>query len=166
MLQQAPRSPPLIEGTDWEPVVTAAIERDQQTAFDQVLPEHAALVASDRRNTRPIAQQTALVSDSKWRVKARIDGRPVDFTSYRQRSGWLHELDRLVTTLRRLTEDDVPHLGTATLQSITWSTVSGFKGLENDGSARWSGRRGLGSLSPSATIRNSSVPICKPKEIQ
>jgi len=34
--------------------------------------------------------------------------------------------------LRRLTEDDVPHLGTATLQSITWSTVSGFKGLEND----------------------------------
>jgi hypothetical protein len=33
---------------------------------------------------------------------------------------------------RRLTEDDVPHLGTATLQSITWSTVSGFKGLEND----------------------------------
>jgi superfamily I DNA/RNA helicase len=115
------------------------------------------------RNTRPIAQQTALVSDSKWRVKARIDGRPVDFTPYRQRSGWLHELDRLVTTLRRdnippgrisilllknprpdeeqhltrlalrrLTEDDVPHLGTATLQSITWSTVSGFKGLEND----------------------------------
>ncbi|MBW2720032.1 MAG: hypothetical protein JRD94_16220, partial [Deltaproteobacteria bacterium] len=35
-------------------------------------------------------------------------------------------------SLRRLTEDDVPHLGTATLQSITWSTVSGFKGLEND----------------------------------
>lgn len=115
------------------------------------------------RDPRPIAQQTALVSDSKWRVKARIDGRPVDFTPYRQRSGWLHELDRLVTTLRRdnippgrisilllknprpdeeqhltrlalrrLTEDDVPHLGTATLQSITWSTVSGFKGLEND----------------------------------
>ena len=115
------------------------------------------------RNTRPIAQQTALVSDSKWRVKARIDGRSVDFTPYRQRSGWLNELDRLVTTLRRdnippgrisilllknprpdeeqhltrlalrrLTEDDVPHLGTATLQSITWSTVSGFKGLEND----------------------------------
>jgi len=34
--------------------------------------------------------------------------------------------------LRRPTEDDVPHLGTATLQSITWSTVSGSKGLEND----------------------------------
>ncbi|NNK44232.1 MAG: hypothetical protein HKP46_16460 [Myxococcales bacterium] len=111
----------------------------------------------------PEGAQKPLVSDSKWRVKARIDGRPVDFTPYRQRSGWLHELDRLVTTLRRdnippgrisilllknprpdeeqhltrlalrrLTEDDVPHLGTATLQSITWSTVSGFKGLEND----------------------------------
>ena len=228
----------VVEGTEWQPTVDAAIEQDKQQAFDQVLPEHAALVASDRpdarfdalvideaqdilttpnldalneilhggleqgrwcvfldgreqakvygkmdpealgrltalgvrerltlncRNTRPIAQQTALVSDSKWRVKARIDGRPVDFTPYRQRSGWLHELDRLVTTLRhdnippgrisilllknprpdeeqhltrlalrRLTEDDVPHLGTATLQSITWSTVSGFKGLEND----------------------------------
>ena len=95
------------------------------------------------RNTRPIAQQTALVSDSKWRVKARIDGRPVDFTPYRQRSGRIsilllknprpdeeQHLTRLA--LRRLTEDDVPHLGTATLQSITWSTVSGFKGLEND----------------------------------
>jgi hypothetical protein len=49
----------LIEGTDWEPVVTAAIERDQQTAFDQVLPEHAALVASDR----PDARFDALVID-------------------------------------------------------------------------------------------------------
>ena len=71
-----------------------------------------------------------LVSDSKWRVKARIDGRPVDFTPYRQRSGRIsilllknprpdeeQHLTRLA--LRRLTEDDVPHLGTATLQSIT-----------------------------------------------
>ena len=75
--------------------------------------------------------------------EARIDGRPVDFTPYRQRSGRIsilllknprpdeeQHLTRLA--LRRLTEDDVPHLGTATLQSITWSTVSGFKGLEND----------------------------------
>jgi hypothetical protein len=37
-----------------------------------------------------------------------------------------------LSSILRLTEDDVPHLGTATLQSITWSTVSGFKGLEND----------------------------------
>ncbi|MBW2509458.1 MAG: ATP-binding domain-containing protein [Deltaproteobacteria bacterium] len=34
--------------------------------------------------------------------------------------------------LRRLSEDDVPHLGSASLQAITWSIVSGFKGLEND----------------------------------
>ncbi len=34
--------------------------------------------------------------------------------------------------LRRLSEDDVPHLGSASLQTITWSIVSGFKGLEND----------------------------------
>jgi len=34
--------------------------------------------------------------------------------------------------LRRLTEDVVPHLGNASLEDITWSPVSGFKGLEND----------------------------------
>ncbi len=34
--------------------------------------------------------------------------------------------------LRRLSEDDVPHLGSASLQYVTWSIVSGFKGLEND----------------------------------
>jgi hypothetical protein len=36
------------------------------------------------------------------------------------------------TALRRLSEDDVPYLGSASLQTITWSIVSGFKGLEND----------------------------------
>ena len=34
--------------------------------------------------------------------------------------------------LRRLSEDDVPHLGSASLDYVTWSIVSGFKGLEND----------------------------------
>ena len=34
--------------------------------------------------------------------------------------------------LRRLSEHDVPHLGSASLHTITWSIVSGFKGLEND----------------------------------
>ena len=34
--------------------------------------------------------------------------------------------------LRRLTEHDVPHLGSTSLDDITWSIVSGFKGLEND----------------------------------
>ena len=34
--------------------------------------------------------------------------------------------------LRRLSEDDVPHLGSTSLDDITWSIVSGFKGLEND----------------------------------
>ena len=33
--------------------------------------------------------------------------------------------------LRRLSEDDVPHLGSASLDDVTWSIVSGFKGLEN-----------------------------------
>ena len=34
--------------------------------------------------------------------------------------------------LRRLTETDVPHLGSASLEHTTWSPVSRFKGLEND----------------------------------
>jgi len=34
--------------------------------------------------------------------------------------------------LRPLSEDAIPHLGSASLQTITWSIVSGFKGLEND----------------------------------
>jgi len=110
------------------------------------------------RNTRPIARHTAVVSNAQHRVRARVDGRP-----YHGRSGWLQELERLITDLRRdnvppgrisvlllktpradeekhlermglrrLSEDDVPHLGSASLQTITWSIVSGFKGLEND----------------------------------
>ena len=114
---------------------------------------------------RPVAHKrhTALVSGATHRVKARVDGRPVDFHPYHGRSGWLQELERLITdlrrdnvppgrisvlllktpradeekhqermALRRLSEDDVPNLGSATLQTITWSIVSGFKGLEND----------------------------------
>ena len=113
-----------------------------------------------QRLTRLIARHTAVVSNAKHRVKARVDGRPVDFHPYH---GWLQELKRLITdlrrdnvppgrisvlllktprpdeekhlermALRRLSEDDVPHLGSASLQTITWSIVSGFKGLEND----------------------------------
>ncbi len=37
-----------------------------------------------------------------------------------------------LTPLCRLSEDDVPHLGSATLQTITWSIVSGFERLAND----------------------------------
>ena len=42
----------------------------------------------------------------------------------------VHVVQRM--PLRRLTEDDVPHLGSASLEDIAWSPVSGFKGLEND----------------------------------
>jgi hypothetical protein len=34
--------------------------------------------------------------------------------------------------LIQLTEEHVAALGTSTLTEFTWSTVSGFKGLEND----------------------------------
>jgi len=135
---------------------------------DEALARLTALGVRERltlncRNTRPIARQTAVVSGAKHRVKARVDGRPVDFHPYQGRSGWLKELERLVTDLRRdnvppgrisvllfktprvdeekhlermglrrLSEDDVPHLGSASLDDVTWSIVSGFKGLEND----------------------------------
>ncbi|MEM8605873.1 MAG: NERD domain-containing protein [Myxococcota bacterium] len=39
-------------------------------------------------------------------------------------------LDRL--SIHALSEDTVPALGTSVLDHITWSTASGFKGLEND----------------------------------
>ena len=35
-------------------------------------------------------------------------------------------------SVQQLTEDTVPALGTNDLEHITWSTASGFKGLEND----------------------------------
>ena len=35
-------------------------------------------------------------------------------------------------SIQRLTEDTVPALGTTALEHMTWSTASGFKGLEND----------------------------------
>ena len=115
------------------------------------------------RNTRPIAFQTAVVSSARRRIKARVDGKPVRFTQYRKAPGWVSPLERVVEDLRReqvppgsisvlltkkpsddeqkalqrlglvqLTEEHVPALGTSTLTEITWSTVSGFKGLEND----------------------------------
>ncbi|MGB5680599.1 MAG: hypothetical protein WBM47_02015 [Polyangiales bacterium] len=54
---------------------------------------------------RPIVRQTAVVSGAKHRIKARVDGRPVDFHPYHGRSGWLQELERLITDVRR---DHVP----------------------------------------------------------
>ena len=50
-------------------------------------------------------RESTLVSNSRWRVKARVDGQPVDFKRYRGRSEWLQELERVVTGLRR---DNVP----------------------------------------------------------
>ncbi len=115
------------------------------------------------RNTRPIAQQTALLSGSKRRSQARVGGPPVEYIPYRVQSGWGGNLERVVNELRRegvspgqvsvlltrrpdqpgskalarlgvepLDDDMVPLLGSTALEHITWSTASGFKGLEND----------------------------------
>jgi superfamily I DNA/RNA helicase len=115
------------------------------------------------RNTRPIARDTALVSRAKRRARARVDGQPVDFRTYKKRDKWIQQLSRVVEDLRtegvsggyvsvllayaptknevremeelglvKLTESHVPSLGTTQLGHITWSTVSSFKGLEND----------------------------------
>ena len=114
------------------------------------------------RNTSPIALQTAFVCGGTTPVRARIDGPPVDFRTYRQPGEWLRNLEHIISNLRadevlpgsisvlflrtpedyiprltkmglrRLTEADIPKLGTSALEEITWGTVSGFKGLEND----------------------------------
>ena len=43
-----------------------------------------------------------------------------------------HRRQKLLKPSAASPKTRVPHLGTDTLQCITWSTVSGFKGLEND----------------------------------
>ena len=131
------------------------------------IPTADALLDDVRKQLDQLTQEQRIVldvlHDSARVLKARVDGRPVDFHPYHGRSGWLQELERLITDLRRdnvpprrisvlllktprpdeekhlermglrrLSEDDVPHLGSASLQTITWSIVSGFKGLEND----------------------------------
>jgi hypothetical protein len=135
-----------------------------QAAFER-LQEHGVRerLTLNCRNTRPIARQTALISNTAHRIKARIDGKPVEFKVYRRQTGWASPLERVIADLRRedvppgrisvlltnkptekeqhdlerlglvhLTEDHVPALGTSALEHITWSVVSGFKGLEND----------------------------------
>jgi ATP:corrinoid adenosyltransferase len=230
----------ITKGTEFESKVNAAIDADKPKAFAIVVPEYAALVASDLddderfdaliidegqdfltnpkldalnemlrggfengrwyvfldkdqqaqvhgnfdpkafarltargvqqrlwrncRNTSPIAMQTALVCDTSRQVRTRVDGDPVDFRVYREPFGWLQDLEHIISELRReevspgrisvlfvrtpndkdvlrrlekmglrrLAEADIPNLGTTGLEEITWATVSGFKGLEND----------------------------------
>jgi hypothetical protein len=134
----------------------AALDRLRRSSATQTL-------AINCRNTQPIARQTALLSGSKRRSKARVGGPPVEFIPYRENTGWGGNLERVINDIRRervspgqvsvllarnpdekeakvlerlsiqrLTEDTVPALGTTALEHITWSTASGFKGLEND----------------------------------
>ena len=134
----------------------AALDRLRQHSVTQTL-------AINCRNTQPIARQTALLSGSKRRSKARVGGPPVEFIPYREKTGWGGDLERVINDIRRegvspgqvsvllarkpdekeakvlkrlsvqqLTEDTVSALGTSDLEQITWSTASGFKGLEND----------------------------------
>jgi hypothetical protein len=134
----------------------AALDRIRQNSVTQTL-------AINCRNTQPIARQTALLSGSKRRSKARVGGPPVEFIPYREKTGWGGNLERVINDIRRegvspgqvsvllarkpdekeakvlkrlsvqqLTEDTVSALGTTALEHITWSTASGFKGLEND----------------------------------
>jgi hypothetical protein len=134
----------------------AALDRLRRSSATQTL-------AINCRNTQPIARQTALLSGSKRRSKARVGGPPVEFIPYREKTGWGGNLERVINDIRRegvspgqvsvllarkpdekeakvlkrlsvqqLTEDTVAALGTTALEHITWSTASGFKGLEND----------------------------------
>jgi hypothetical protein len=134
----------------------AALDRLRRSSATQTL-------AINCRNTQPIARQTALLSGSKRRSKARVGGPPVEFIPYRENTGWAGNLERVINDIRRegvspgqvsvllarkpdekeakalerlsiqrLTEDTVTALGTTALEYITWSTASGFKGLEND----------------------------------
>ena len=138
--------------------------RAEEPALDRLRRSSATqTLAINCRNTQPIARQTALLSGSKRRSKARVGGPPVEFIPYREKTGWGGNLERVINDIRRegvspgqvsvllarkpdekeakvlkrlsvqqLTEDTVPALGTNDLEHMTWSTASGFKGLEND----------------------------------
>ena len=138
--------------------------RAEDEALDRLRRSSATqALAINCRNTQPIARQTALLSGSKRRSKARVGGPPVEFIPYREKTGWGGNLERVINDIRRegvhpgqvsvllarnpdeqeakllerlsiqrLTEDTVPALGTTALDHMTWSTASGFKGLEND----------------------------------
>lgn len=55
-------------------------------------PPRQKLLRSERRSTRPIARHTPVVSNSKHRIKARVDDPSADFHPDHGRSGWLKEL--------------------------------------------------------------------------
>lgn len=57
------------------------------------------------RNTKPIADNTAIVSCAERRAVARAEGPPVEFCVYTQQEGWL---GKLTDSLRQLDAESVP----------------------------------------------------------
>jgi hypothetical protein len=62
------------------------------------IPTADAVIDDVRKQLDQLTQEQRIV----------LDGRPVDFHPYHGRYARLKELERLITDLRRLSEDDVP----------------------------------------------------------
>ena len=76
--------------------------RAEEPALDRLRRSSATqALAINCRNTQPIARQTALLSGSKRRSKARVGGPPVEFIPYREKTGWGGNLERVINDIRR-----------------------------------------------------------------
>jgi hypothetical protein len=138
--------------------------RMQQGVLEKIRGLGKSLVlTANCRNTRPIAIQTNVVADPSHKGIGRLEGVPVEYTSYERDEQLLGKLEYVLNDIRaqgtppglvsvlfpnsphpeevprlaqlgveRLQEETTRILGTDSLRHVTWSTVSGFKGLEND----------------------------------
>lgn len=126
--------------------------------FGQVL-----ILPTNRRNTKPVANETAMLTRPKIRTKATVDGIPVKYTWYETPKAQLFALRRIldgllaenvvpsrITVLSprkaedccaasvaelplvHLTQHNVWKILTGACDSISYCSVSSFKGLEND----------------------------------
>lgn len=115
------------------------------------------------RNTRQIAEHTAIVSGIGRRNVPRVDGPPVEFFTYSPELGWGEKLSLVLCKLadegvpkgritvllarvpkpddfaclqrlglRELKAEDVRKLENTSIETVFWTRVSGYKGLESD----------------------------------
>lgn len=125
--------------------------------------DHHLILPTNRRNTKPIADETAMLTRPKVRTPAHLDGIPVKYSWFdkprEQLSTLAREIKRLLAEdvapsqitilspraadsscaerldgsgLIQLTSQNIPQFATGDLSSITFCSVSTFKGLEND----------------------------------
>lgn len=122
-----------------------------------------AILSTNRRNTKPVAMETVMLTRPKFHAPAVVEGIPVKYSWYDKDAVQPKTLSRILKRLladgvptaritvlsprkldqacathvtdpllMRITTQNVWEVATGKCQSISYSTVSAFKGLEND----------------------------------